>query len=153
MTKKEFFLKIIEINPSAELTEFAKKEVANIDNANRKKASKLTPTQIANRDLSAKILTLLDGSAMVASEIGVSLGISTQKASALCRALALSDEPVISNDIKIKGKSGTIKQYSLIISKPAATTEETTEETPAVTTEEEIPENGTIEEGTEVEGV
>jgi hypothetical protein len=47
----------------------------------------------------------------VASALGAALGISTQKASALCKILVDGGELTVA-DVKVKGK-GTVKCYSL----------------------------------------
>jgi hypothetical protein len=65
--------------------------------------------------------TVADGAA-VASEIGTILGISTQKASALCRLL-VSEGKVEAKEIKVKNK-GSVKQYSLVVTVTAETAEE-----------------------------
>ena len=48
----------------------------------------------------------------VASSIGTALGISTQKASALCKLLVDGGKLTVA-DVKVKGK-GTVKQYAVV---------------------------------------
>ena len=56
---------------------------------------------------------LANGSA-VASDIATAVGISTQKASALCKLLVDGGKVTVA-DIKVKNK-GTVKQYTLVTS-------------------------------------
>jgi DNA-binding IclR family transcriptional regulator len=60
----------------------------------------------------ATILETLATAPMVASEIATTLGISTQKASALCKLLANEGKVAVS-EVKVKNK-GAVKQYALV---------------------------------------
>ena len=60
----------------------------------------------------ASILAHLANGSAVASDIGAALGISTQKASALCGLLVKEGKMTVV-DTKVKNK-GTVKQYTLV---------------------------------------
>lgn len=112
MTEREFYNAVINaegINP--ELAEYAKAGIAKLDAKNAKRKNTPTKEQIANEGLKTEILALLSANPMVASDIGKALGVSTQKASALCSLLAKEGKVSVA-DIKVKNK-GTVKQYSL----------------------------------------
>ena len=111
MTNREFFNAVANADVSAELKEFAEQAIAKLDTRNEKRSSKPSKTAIENEPIKTAILELLAGGAKVASEIGVALGISTNKASALARQLTLEGNLKVV-DIKVKGK-GTVKSYSL----------------------------------------
>lgn len=110
MTNREFFSAIISSNLSAEIVEFATNSLAKLDQRNEKRRDTMTKEQIANCNLKADILKVLT-KPMVASEIASTLGISTQKVSALCKQLVDEGSLTVA-DIKVKNK-GTVKQYEL----------------------------------------
>ena len=113
MTERDFYNKVIahEGIPS-DIKEYAMEGIAKLDAKNLKRKNTPTKEQVANEGLKENILALLGDKPMVASEVGVSLGVSTQKASALC-TLLVKDGKVAVTDIKVKNK-GTVKQYSLV---------------------------------------
>lgn len=86
MTKREFLNAVIEGTAGDEAVEYAQAELAKMDsrNANRKP----TKTQLANRALYEPIVEIVkEANVVTASEVAEALEISTQKASALLRAL------------------------------------------------------------------
>lgn len=111
MTNREFFSAIANSNISAELVAFANDAIAKLDARNEKRASTPSKTALANEPIKASILDLLVSGSKVASEIGVALEISTNKASALCRQLVECGKLSVT-DVKVKGK-GSVKSYSL----------------------------------------
>lgn len=130
MTEREFLTKVLAVGGLAqELRDHATEGLAKLDARNDKRKNTQTKAQKENEGIMTSILELLADGAKVASEIGVALGISTQKASALCKLL-VDDGKVVVADVKVKGK-GTVKQYSLASSAETDTAEveETTEET------------------------
>ena len=94
-----------------EVIKWAQGELAKLDAKNAKRKNTETKEQKENRLLMSKICELLAVNGMVASEIGKTLGVSTQKASALC-TLLVKEGRVSVADVKIKNK-GTVKFYSL----------------------------------------
>lgn len=112
MTQREFYKEVLAIEGlSTELKEFAEKAVSGLDKRNEHRRNTLTPAQKENEALKVKILDLLKDGALVASETGKALGVSTQKASSLLRQLRLEGK-ASEIDLKVKGK-GSVKQYSL----------------------------------------
>lgn len=128
MTKREFLNEVIAVIDGTsevdvlELKEFAKAEIAKLDERNANRSSKPTKAQIENEPIKEKILEILStGERMVASAIAERLEISTQKASALCRQLVESQKLKV-EDVKIP-KKGKQKAYMV----NAAANEEDTE--------------------------
>lgn len=122
MTKRDFMKAVIalaEMNADAraneytmvEMVEHAKAEIDLIDRRNNARSSKPTKAQLANEEVKTKILEVLSSNPMVASAIGEMVGISTQKASALCRQLVESGK-IQAQEVKIP-KKGKQKGYSL----------------------------------------
>ena len=116
MTKRDYFSILREAYPATadnyedviafidhELELLAKKNAAN---------KKPTAAQGANEGIKANILAHLATRPSVASEIAVAVGVSTQKASALCK-LIVNEGKVTVADVKVKNK-GTVKQYTLV---------------------------------------
>ncbi len=116
MTQREFFTKAIEIFESlenAEMVEFARERISALDKRNENRSNKQTKVQIENDVIKSKILELYEtgNEVFVAADVGRKLEISTNKASALLRQLALA-ETLVTSDVKVKGK-GKVKGYSL----------------------------------------
>ena len=111
MTNREFFNKVIANEIDNEVVEMAQSLLAKLDEKNAKRKNTETKEQKENKVLMAQICDLLANGGMVASDIGKALGVSTQKASALC-TLLVKEGTVNVADIKVKGK-GTVKCYSL----------------------------------------
>ena len=119
MTKREFLNEVIAVIDGTsevdvlELKEFAKAEIVKLDERNASRSSKPTKAQIENEPIKEKILEVLStGERMVASAIAEKVGISTQKASALCRQLVDSKQLKV-EDVKIP-KKGKQKAYSIL---------------------------------------
>lgn len=110
MTYREFLNTIVFANISNETTDFAKHEIAKLDNRNEKRRNTLTPEQKENEALKAKMLEVLNGT-VTASEVASKFGISTQKASALLRQI-VEDGGATVGEVKVKGK-GTVKAYTI----------------------------------------
>ena len=113
MTNREFYTAIISNeNISADLKSFAQSEIDKLDARNDKRKNTQTKAQKENEGVMTAILDHLANGSAVASDIGSALGISTQKASALCKLLVDSKKVTV-EDIKVKNK-GTVKQYTLV---------------------------------------
>lgn len=113
MTQREFFTKVIEANINEELTEKAKELVAGLDKRNAQKASTQTKTQKENEVLKAEMVDKLEkGKGYLAAEIGVVMGFSTSKATALASQLVKSGKATVA-DVKVKGK-GMQKSYTIL---------------------------------------
>lgn len=115
MTNREFYTAII-ANPNVEkdYKDYAQAEIDKLDARNDKRKSTQTKTQKENEGIMTSILTHLANGSAVASDIGAALGISTQKASALC-GLLVKEGKITVADTKVKNK-GTVKQYTLVTS-------------------------------------
>lgn len=113
MTEREFLTKVIAINGiSKELSDYATESIAKLDARNDKRKNTQTKAQKENEGVMTAIVDhLTTNGSDVASSIGTALGISTQKASALCKLLVDSGKLTVA-DVKVKGK-GTVKQYSV----------------------------------------
>lgn len=125
MTNREFYTAIIgNPNVADDLKTFAQAEIDKLDARNDKRKNTQTKAQKENEGIMTAIVdTITANGAMVASEIGTALNISTQKASALCKLLVDGGKLTVA-DVKVKNK-GTVKQYS------AVKVEDTAEDTSA----------------------
>jgi hypothetical protein len=104
---------------------WAQEMLAKLDERNEKRKNTKTKEQIANEGTMTAIVDYIKANgSQVASALGVALGISTQKASALCKILVDGGELTVA-DKKIKGK-GSVKEYSLAT--PTDTTDEVADE-------------------------
>lgn len=115
MTNREFYNAII-TNPNVaeDIKTYAQGEIDKLDARNDKRKNTQTKTQKENEGIMTSILTHLANGSAVASDIGAALGISTQKASALC-GLLVKEGKITVADIKVKNK-GAVKQYTLATS-------------------------------------
>ena len=112
MTNREFLNTVIETATSEEVKDHAKAMLAQMDARNAKRASTPSKTAVANAPLKQSIIKLISENNMTAPEVGVALGVSTQKASALLRQLC-EDGVLTSEEIKVP-KKGKMKSYSLV---------------------------------------
>ena len=114
MTEREFYTKVLAIKGIAkDLADYANEGIAKLDARNDKRKNTQTKAQKENEDTMNTIMrTLTTNGAMVASEIASAVGISTQKASALCKLLVNGGKVKV-EDVKVKNK-GTLKQYSIV---------------------------------------
>ena len=122
MTNRDFYTAIIN-NPNIaqDYKDFAQAEIAKLDARNDKRKNTQTKAQKENESVMTAIINhLTTNGSDVASSIGTALGISTQKASALCKLLVDSGKLTVA-DIKVKNK-GTVKQYTIVENKTAEDT-------------------------------
>jgi hypothetical protein len=130
MTNREFYTAIIgNPNVADDLKTFAQGEIDKLDARNDKRKNTQTKAQKENEGVMTAIVDHLTANGSdVASSIGTALGISTQKASALCKLLVDGGKLTVA-DVKVKGK-GTVKQYSVAEGETAEdTSAEDTEDT------------------------
>ena len=113
MTKREFFVAVMEKVDDAELKLFAEQEIAKMDERNAKRKGQPSKKSIENEPIKEKILDYVKGCEehVIASDIAKAVEISTQKASALCRQL-VENGTLVSEEIKVKGK-GKVKGYKI----------------------------------------
>jgi hypothetical protein len=112
MTNREFLNAVINGTVGENEIAFANAEIAKLDARNDKRRNTLSKEQEANLAIKDKILEALAEKPLVASAIATAVGISTQKASALCLQL-VNDHLLVVRDIKVKGK-GSVKEYALV---------------------------------------
>ncbi len=113
MTNREFLTAVINGTVSANEIDFAKAEIAKLDARNDKRRNTLSKEQKANEEIKAAILATIGIGSMVAADIAKAVGVSTQKASALC-TLLVKDGKLTVRDLKVKGK-GTVKCYEAVV--------------------------------------
>jgi hypothetical protein len=112
MTNREFYKAVINANISNEMSEFAQGEIDKLDAKNEKRKNTQTKAQKENETIKVAIVDFIkENGSSVASVIATGVGVSTQKASALCKLLC-EDKVLVVSDIKVKNK-GTLKQYAL----------------------------------------
>lgn len=113
MTRRDFYNSIINGTVNDEVIEMAKAEVAKLDATNEKRKSTPSKTAIANAPIKEAIVKLLTESkgAMCASDVGASLELTTQKASALLRQL--QDEGTVTATEQKVPKKGSVKFYGI----------------------------------------
>lgn len=119
MTRREFLQIVIATVESfdpigkdlEEIRNFAQEEIQKLDERNASRSSKPTKLQVENKSIKCQILKVLY-EPMVASAIGRKVGISTQKASALCRQL-VNEGKLQVEEVKVP-KKGKQKVYSVI---------------------------------------
>lgn len=111
MTRREFLMAVIAEISNEELKAFAENEIAKLDERNHARSSKPSKTQLENEPIKENIINFLATQSdwVVASAIAESVGISTQKASALCRQL-VADGIITETEVKIP-KKGKQKAY------------------------------------------
>ena len=110
MTKREFMEAIVNGTMTEEIQAMAAEELKKMDAANAKRRERVSKKAQENAPLIEKIVAeILTDEPQTATIIGEKLGVSTQKASALCRQ-AVKDGQADVTDVKIKGK-GMQKGY------------------------------------------
>ena len=107
MTYRDFYTAVINGEVTDEMKVFATEAIAKLDARNASRKDKPSKRAIENEPIKAKIAGVLGEEPKTASEIGVLVGVSTQKASALLRQMEVGCV-----DLKVKGK-GVVKGYTL----------------------------------------
>lgn len=113
MTTREFLTVVKEnANLSDEIRTYAAESIEKMDARNATRVAKVAEKHATeNAPLFEQVLTALAGGPLCAADIGKATGLSTSKASALCRKL-VENGTVASADEKVKG-GRTHKVYSL----------------------------------------
>ena len=113
MTKREFFEQVQNGVITEEMQAFAAKEITAMDERNAKRSTKPNAKQIENEAIKEKIIEAFTGkSKALASAIGEAMGISTNKASALCRQLVAENRMTV-EEVKVP-KKGMQKAYTVV---------------------------------------
>lgn len=114
MTNREFLNAIIDNKVTDKEIAAAKAILAKLDERNEKRRNTLSKSQKENVGVKTAIKAFLATNPNAfASVIGAGCGISTQKASALCRQMVESGEMTV-KEVKVKGK-GALKAYALAV--------------------------------------
>lgn len=114
MTNRQALTLIVNGNLTDEVKAWARGEIDKLNAKNDKRKNTKSKEQIANEGIMDNIVAYIKANgSQVASALGSALGISTQKASALCKLLVDGGELTVA-DKKIKGK-GAVKEYSLAV--------------------------------------
>ena len=112
MTLRDMLTEVVNGNLTDEVVAKATEEIAKLDERNAKRNSRPSKTALANEPIKAEILKLfVENEKLLASEVGATIGISTQKASALLRQLVESGNLSVS-EVKV-AKKGLQKAYGL----------------------------------------
>lgn len=112
MTNREFLTAVANANINDEITAHANASLEKLDAALAARKNKPSKKAIENAPLMDQIVNEVLGSeAMTASQVAEVLGVSTQKASALLRAV-VADGKAVATDIKVPNK-GACKGYTL----------------------------------------
>lgn len=112
MTMKDFMTAVAATTTDADLRTFATDYIAKIEDKNAKRRNTPTKAQTANADLVATIVANMSaGDVLTAADVAKSLGVTTQKASALLQNGVKSG---FLTAVDVKGKSGKVKGYSLV---------------------------------------
>lgn len=113
MTMKAFLTAVLNTEGiSADVANFAKAEIAKIDEKNAKRRTKPTATQKANEDTILEIVGGMSATdVLTAGSLATAKGISTQKASALLQK-GVKSGFLTACEVKVKGK-GKVMGYSL----------------------------------------
>lgn len=114
MTIRTFLTGVLAIeNLAPDLAAFASAKLADLDEKNATRRNTLTPAQLENEKLKAQFVEIAAAeTAYAASAIAEMLGVSTQKASALMRALK-ADGVVAEGEAKSATGKGKVKTYTL----------------------------------------
>ncbi len=99
---------------TTEIVEHAKREIEKLDNRNAKRSSKPTKTQVENETVKLDIIKFLAAceEGTTATNIAGAVGISVQKASALCRQL-VDEGRLTVEEVKVP-KKGKQKAYTMV---------------------------------------
>lgn len=112
MTNREFLNAIVTANINDEITAHAQASIDKLDAALLARKNKPSKKATENAPLIEQIVNdVLGTEAVTAAQVAETLGVSTQKASALLRAI-VTDGKAVATDVKVPGK-GTCKGYTL----------------------------------------
>lgn len=112
ITMREFFEAVAESDLDSEIIEKAKSEIAKLDARNAKRKGENSKRAKENEPIKAAILDYItENGKSVASVIGLAIGQSTNKVSALCKQMVEAGV-LKKEDYKEKGKSA-VNAYSL----------------------------------------
>ena len=112
VTLRQLFEAVINDEITDKMKEKARTEIAKLDAANAKRAEKSAEKAKENEPIKQEIVNFLrQHGKHTTAEIAEGVGISTSKASAMCRQLVES-EMLVASDVSIKNK-GKQKAYEI----------------------------------------
>lgn len=115
MTARNFYNAIAAGTINNELMEYAAEALRKMDEANEKRKTKISPSQLENEKLKNEIAEKMVGMGYTtAAIIAEMMGISPNKASALCRMMAdEKDGRFVVTEVKNE-KKNKVKAYKLV---------------------------------------
>lgn len=112
MTARNFYTLVSNGTVNEEIMAYATEAIRKMDEANEKKKGTMTPSQKENIVFKQRILDVLEGKDYtIAATIAELVGISPNKASALCRQL-VADGALVASEVKNE-KKNKVKAYKL----------------------------------------
>jgi hypothetical protein len=112
ITMREFLKAVVDGNITDEIVEKANAEIVKLDERNAKRKGENSKRAKENEPIKADILNFIKANGKsVASAIGIGIGQSTNKVSALCKQMVDAGTLAVS-EYKEKGKS-KVNAYSL----------------------------------------
>lgn len=115
MTNREFYTAIVNGTITEDVVAHASAAIAKLDATNEARKNKVSPKeaekQAADAAIRESIFALLTNDPQTAADLGVTVGVTTNKASAELRKL-VAEGRVTKTEIKVP-KKGTCKGYSL----------------------------------------
>ena len=112
MTNREFLTNIANGTLTNAEMEHAVAALAKIDAANEARKNKPSKKAVENAPILESIVAVLGTEPKITADIAAEVGITPQKASALCRQLVAAGKAVQS-DVKVP-KKGALKAYAIV---------------------------------------
>lgn len=113
ITLRQLFTAVVEDNITPAMKEKAKAEIAKLDATNAKRAEKAKEKAKENEPIKTAIFDfLVANGTKTTAEIAVAVGVTTSKASPMCRQM-VDEGRLTASDVSVKGK-GKQKAYTAI---------------------------------------
>ena len=113
ITLRQLFTAVVEDNITPAMREKAKTEIAKLDATNAKRAEKAKEKAKENEPIKTAIFEfLVANGTKTTAEIALAVGVTTSKASPMCRQM-VDEGRLTASDVSVKGK-GKQKAYTAI---------------------------------------
>ena len=113
ITLRQLFTAVVEDNITPAMKEKAKAEIAKLDATNAKRAERAKEKAKENEPIKTAIFEfLVANGTKTTAEIAVAVGVTTSKASPMCRQM-VDEGRLTASDVSVKGK-GKQKAYTAI---------------------------------------
>ena len=113
ITLRQLFTAVVEDNITPAMREKAKTEIAKLDATNAKRAEKAKEKAKENEPIKTAIFDfLVANGTKTTAEIALAVGVTTSKASPMCRQM-VDEGRLTASDVSVKGK-GKQKAYTAI---------------------------------------